>query len=195
MTPAANPDALSIALAAGGVCGSVLRAYITNSQQFISKKSLADVVVGFLVGFLYPLYPLIDFPANATTLQKAIMVAAIAYLAGDLLLNSLEKLAGLASKISAPLIPPPKSLVFALLIPALAGCAIPGSVTGMSAEQLREFAKIKDAAVTCVYGMYAGANVKAVFISADKGVPASITLKDNCDTTFSATQPSIRIVP
>ena len=95
-----NPDALSLWLAAGGVAGSALRALLTTSQPFLSRKSLADLVIGFMVGFLWPLYPLLDFPAGATMLQKAVIVAAIAYLAGDMLLNAFTRVSALLVKLN-----------------------------------------------------------------------------------------------
>lgn len=148
-----NPDALSLWLASGGILGSVLRAWITNSQNFRSKKSLADVVIGFFVGFLWPLYPLIDFPAGATTMQKAIIVAAVSYLAGDLLLNALGKLGALAGKLNGTLIPP-KAVVLLGLVPFLTGCIpvvlltpallLNAGATGMSVYQKREARHAED---------------------------------------------------
>lgn len=89
-------DLLSLWLALGGVAGSVARVLITQSQSWRDRKSIGDVVVGFAVGYLWPLYPLIDFPATATTPQKAVIVAVIAYFAGDVIQNGLSKLASMA---------------------------------------------------------------------------------------------------
>ena len=77
-------------------------------------------------------------------------------------------------------------LILALL---LAGCAGPFGLTGMNAEQLREWAKIKDANVTCVRGVYAGAIVTAISISVDKAVPAGVTVDADCKASLLAQPP------
>lgn len=74
---------VSIALAIGGLAGSLLRVVVTQDQDTFSKKSVADVVVGGAVGLLYPLYPVIELPAGASILQQAALVGVISYLTGD----------------------------------------------------------------------------------------------------------------
>lgn len=69
---------------------------------------------------------------------------------------------------------------------ALAGCAGPFGLTGMSVDQLREWAKIKDANVTCVRGVYAGAIVTAIAISVDKAIPAGVTVDADCKASLLA---------
>jgi hypothetical protein len=66
----------------------------------------------------------------------------------------------------------------------LAGCG-PLAIGGMSADQLKEFAKIKDANATCVRGVYAGAIITITTVNADKGVPSGITIKESCEVIFN----------
>jgi len=82
----------AIYLALGGLVGSGLKAYVTTTQENFSKQSLADVLIGGAVGLLYPLYPVIDFPAGASIVQKAVMIAVIAYFSADLIPGILSKL-------------------------------------------------------------------------------------------------------
>lgn len=91
MTPT---DVLSLVLALAGVAGALARAGLTVSQPFLSRKTIGDALVGGFVGVLWPLYPVIDFPASATLLQKAVIVMVIAYFAGDVLQNGLSRLLG-----------------------------------------------------------------------------------------------------
>jgi hypothetical protein len=64
------------------------------------------------------------------------------------------------------------------------GCAGPFGITG-SPEQLKELVKIKDAAATCVVGIYAGMTVRAVGASVDKGIyGGKIVMDENCKTTI-----------
>lgn len=93
-----SPDMVSLMLALGGVVGSAARSALTASQPFASRKTATDLVIGALVGFLWPLYPLIDFPAGSTTLQQAVIVAAIAYITGDALINVLTRLGSFVAK-------------------------------------------------------------------------------------------------
>ena len=78
-----------------------------------------------------------------------------------------------------------------ILVPLLAltltGCT--NALASMSPEQLTAMAKMKDASVTCVRAVYAGAVVTMLFVSADKGVPSNMTITDDCKTTID-TKPS-----
>lgn len=74
-------------------------------------------------------------------------------------------------------------------IAACAGCAMPGSLAGLSAEQLAAMAKTKDAAVTCVTGVTAWTGpFTLVFADVDKGIPGDITVKQNCEVTMHSEQ-------
>ena len=77
-------------------------------------------------------------------------------------------------------------ILVALILP---GCATGMGVTGMSASQLTEFAKIKDSTLTCVKGMYAGVTIVATFVNVDKGIPAGAVVKDSCEITFTVPAP------
>lgn len=116
-------DALSLILAAGGVAGSLLRAGLTTSQDFRSRKTIADVAIGFFVGFLWPLYPLVPFPDNATMLQKAGIVAAVAYLAGDVLINAFGQAATFLTRLKGAETVKPLIALVVIGSLALAGCA------------------------------------------------------------------------
>lgn len=69
---------------------------------------------------------------------------------------------------------------------SLVGCAGPFGLTGMNAEQLKEWAKVKDANVTCVRAVYAGAIITMVSISVDKGIPAGVQIDDSCNARLMA---------
>ena len=82
---------IEVWLALGGVCGAALRVIVTTAQPTLSRKSMVDILIGGAVGLLYPLYPVIDFPATATTLQKAAIIALLAYFASDFLVNTVSR--------------------------------------------------------------------------------------------------------
>ena len=82
----------AIYLALGGLVGSGLKAWLTTTQENFSKQSLADVLIGGAIGFLYPIYPLIDFPVSASIAQKAVMLAVLAYFSADMIPNVLSKI-------------------------------------------------------------------------------------------------------
>lgn len=69
----------------------------------------------------------------------------------------------------------------------LVGCATGAGVTGMSPDQIKEFAKLKDSTVTCVRGVYAGVTVTATYLNVDsvKNSPTGLLVDDNCKITFS----------
>lgn len=79
------------------------------------------------------------------------------------------------------------TLILAL---SLVGCGALGmTTTAMSPEQLKEFAKIKDAGCSKITGVYMGATFSAITVSIDKGVPpgaGSVKIDDNCGTTLIA---------
>ena len=80
-----------------------------------------------------------------------------------------------------------KALGIALAVFLLSACAGPFGMAGMKADELRELAKIKDASMTCVRGVYAGALVTITTINVDKGIPSGITVKDSCEVIFATT--------
>lgn len=83
----------------GGVLGSAIRAWLTTSQVTFSRKSFADVVVGGLVGIMYPLYPLI--PLVGSLLQQGTEIALLSYFAGDMLQNLLtNRIPGIQSVLT-----------------------------------------------------------------------------------------------
>lgn len=94
-------DTLSLVLALGGLSGSAVRVLLTSSQPVVSKKSATELVIGAMAGFLWPLYPLIPFPEHATMLQQAAIVAGVAYLSGDFLLNAFTKATAALKSLTA----------------------------------------------------------------------------------------------
>ena len=78
-----------------------------------------------------------------------------------------------------------KPLLLGVLMLSLAGCAgVP--LEKMSADQIKEMAKIKDAAVTCVSLGTPWGRQSALFISVDKGVVTSgaVTVDPDCKATI-----------
>ena len=67
-----------------------------------------------------------------------------------------------------------------------AGCAGPFGLTGMNADQIKEWAKVKDANMTCLKIYYPGGTATAISISTDKGIPAGVSVDENCKTSFAA---------
>src|ERR1700752_1490833 len=54
----------------------------------------------------------------------------------------------------------------------------------MTADQIKAATSAKEASATCITGTYAGAKATTVWINADRGVPAGVTMDENCKTTF-----------
>lgn len=71
-----------------------------------------------------------------------------------------------------------------LLALALTGCTF--GMAQLSPEQLKEIARDKNAGVSCFDGTYAGAKIKMLFVNADRGVPAGMTVKSDCEVTFDS---------
>jgi hypothetical protein len=76
-------DALSIATFFGGIVGSALRAAISPDQSFASRKTVADIVIGGLVGILVPVT--VGLPEAWTLEQKFAAIAVLAYTASNVL--------------------------------------------------------------------------------------------------------------
>ena len=89
----ASGDRLALYLAGGALAGGLLRAWVTYGANFFrDRKSIADLVITGAIGFLWPVAagPLgIELPGGM--IQQAVMVGAIAYFAGDLLINFFNK--------------------------------------------------------------------------------------------------------
>lgn len=87
----------SVAFGLAGLIASALKVFVAGDQATISRKSIADVILGGAVGILYPLYPLVPMPEHATLLQQSMLVGVICYFSSDLITNVLAKL-GVAQK-------------------------------------------------------------------------------------------------
>lgn len=88
-------DPVSLWLAGGALLGSAMRAFLTPAQKTLSRKSIADVVIGGAVGLLYPLYPVVPLPGGASPLQLAVVMFVLAYFSSDFLVNVVTKLGAL----------------------------------------------------------------------------------------------------
>lgn len=86
-------------LIAGGVAGALARALWTHDQKNFGWETAQDVVVGALIGGLYTLefsipglgldWPLVPLPIQATTLQRALVVAVISMVSVSVIKRSL----------------------------------------------------------------------------------------------------------
>lgn len=79
------------------------------------------------------------------------------------------------------------SLLGSLIL--LTGCAgLFGPTASMSAEQIKELAKIKDASITCIIANTPYGKGSALFLSLDKGVmvEGTIQITDSCQTTITS---------
>lgn len=88
----------TIALIIAGLLGSALKSWATTSQATISKRSIADVILGGAVGGLFPLVvswfpdPIPALFRQASALQQALLLGVIAYATSDFVNNVLTKL-------------------------------------------------------------------------------------------------------
>lgn len=100
---------VSLAFGVAGLIASGLKAFVSTDQANISKKSIADVVIGGAVGVLYPLFPVIPIPETASVLQQAVLVGVVSYFSSDLLTGILAKLgvAPSAASLTTGQVPPP----------------------------------------------------------------------------------------
>lgn len=80
-----------------------------------------------------------------------------------------------------------RALAVALVGLLLTGCTL--AATQMSADQLKEIAKVKDASVTCIIANTPYGKATALFVNLDRGViPAGgITVDDACKVSLSTT--------
>lgn len=79
-----------------------------------------------------------------------------------------------------------KAFVFLMAMLMLGGCGGQFGPAGMSAEQLRAWAKVKDANAGCVSAKYAGVSINTSWINADKGIPVSAVIDPDCKITLMA---------
>lgn len=122
----------SLAFLIAGLAASALKAYVSSDQATFSRKSVADILIGGAVGLLYPLFPMIPMPANASLIQQAALVGVICYFSSDLLQGILSKLGVTINPNSGISTPPPKVVIGWFLLPAAllmgAGCSSTVSV-------------------------------------------------------------------
>ena len=82
-------------------------------------------------------------------------------------------------------------LILCALVSVLCvSCASQFGPMGMSPEQIKEWAKVKDLSGYCIKGTYAGANVYASGVNIDKGIPSGMTIKDDCSIVVTPPSPT-----
>jgi len=84
-------------------------------------------------------------------------------------------------------------ITLCLLLTMLSSCAGMGGPlgwTGATPEQIKALSSIKDAGATCVRGVYAGAIITITSANIDKGIPAGLTIKEDCSMTFDVKTPT-----
>lgn len=86
-----------------------------------------------------------------------------------------------------------KRLVLLMTAVLMAGCAgfspLGNNAAGMSAEQLKEWVKDKDAGCSKITGVYMGATFTAVSVHSDKGIPpgaGSVEISPDCSVKIQA---------
>jgi hypothetical protein len=96
-----------------------------------------------------------------------------------------------------------KLITLAIVAMAAAGCSALGGgnyypLRDMTADQIKAAVSPKESSVTCLYANYGPATATTVFVNSDKGVPANMTIKPNCETVFDsrpAVPPTSTVVP
>lgn len=91
----------ALAFFAGGVVGCACRAAISKSQDFYTRKTVADLIIGGLTGIIYPVIAPIPIPssAHANIIQQAAFVALVSYFVDHLLQNYFgQRIAALVAK-------------------------------------------------------------------------------------------------
>lgn len=96
----------SLAFLIAGLVAAALKSYVSADQATFSRKSVADIIIGGAVGLLYPLFPLVPLPTEATLLQQAALVGVLCYFSSDLLTGILTKL-GIGINPSKGVVAPP----------------------------------------------------------------------------------------
>lgn len=88
-----------------------------------------------------------------------------------------------------------RTVLLALLLTGCAGHYYP--LKDMTAEQIKAAVSSKETAATCIHATYGPADATTVIINSDKGIPAGVTFKPNCETTFDTkpVQPVQPLVP
>lgn len=83
---------LQLALFLGALLGTAMKAWATNSQATISKRSILDVIIGALSGLLVPSYFPKLVPQGEGVLVAGAAMALVAYASSDFVQNVLGKI-------------------------------------------------------------------------------------------------------
>lgn len=150
----------------------------------MGKDDLIDMVEGFLTVFVAGFTAAVMNGTSYVTPNKwAILVC----LAGGLLAAVRKVQAHRASPVV-------RSLLLGALMLGLTGCAGLNSIPfdKMSAEAIKEVAKIKDAGITCVSLGTPWGRQSALFLNVDKGVITSgaVTVDPDCKASVTNTPPA-----
>ena len=101
MTGIEAADLASVVLALGGALGSAMRVLMAPEHPTWSRRSAVEIIMGAASGALYPLYPVIALPAEASLLQRGILMMVIGYVSGNLIMMVAARL-GLGPKNGTP---------------------------------------------------------------------------------------------
>lgn len=85
-------DKVSLTFLLAGLVGGALKAFLSNSQENISVKSLGDVVIAGLVGLLWPALGPIPIPEKLTLIQQAGFITFISYTGSHVVTSVLGKI-------------------------------------------------------------------------------------------------------
>lgn len=99
----------SVTYFVAGVVGTGCKSLLSQGQDFISKKTVVDIVVGGLVGILLPMFPIIPIPKDANLIQQAAMVAFVSYAAGHAIMSGLLTRMDSTKQLLSPTPEPPKT--------------------------------------------------------------------------------------
>lgn len=72
-----------------GLVGAGLKAYFSNDQATLGKKSVGDVILGGVSGILVPV--LLPLPTDWNIVQQGALVVGLSYFGVDLIQNALQK--------------------------------------------------------------------------------------------------------
>ena len=112
---------------------------------------------------------------------------------GAIVLTIIGGLVGAANQVRGRLKDLPLTVLALTLGTAmLSGCSmLPLNIEKMSAEQIREFAKIKDANIMCIKMNTPYGNATGVYLNVDKGVVpnGTVSVDDSCKATVTNATP------
>lgn len=85
-----------------GLIGAALRAAFNPEQVTLSRQTLGDVVLGGLIGVFFMDMSPVQFDPAMPLLKRAIGVAGVSWLAGDVLRDAIRRWAGAKEPAARP---------------------------------------------------------------------------------------------